>query len=95
MAAKLKNPELFDIVSRFVFVASSMSTTVAFGITALLASATVPLIDPVAFWPSSDKLQNKNPNNRPVAEKARDVPTADRIASDMESPPKGMYGPPN
>src|ERR1039457_5196500 len=74
MAAKLKNPELFDIVSRFVFVASSMSTTVAFGITALLASATVPLIDPVAFWPGSDKLQNRNRTTGPGPKKPRDGP---------------------
>src|SRR5258708_8275586 len=66
-AAKWKNPELFEFVSRFVFVASSVKTTVAFGITALLASTTVPLIDPVAFWPTSGKLQNSNSNKIHVA----------------------------
>jgi hypothetical protein len=72
-AAKLKTPELFETVSRFVFVASSVSVTVAFGMMAPLASVTVPLMFPVAFWPGSDTLQNTIANNSPATVQAREA----------------------
>src|ERR1035441_4257238 len=51
MAAILKNPLPFDTVSRVVLVASSVSTTLAFGTTALLASYTTPLSEQLTPGP--------------------------------------------
>jgi hypothetical protein len=51
MAEILKNPLPFETVSRAVWVASSVSTTLAFGTAASLASYTVPLREQLAFWP--------------------------------------------
>jgi hypothetical protein len=83
----LKNPALFDTVSRFVLVASSVSSTLAFGMTAPLASAAVPLIDPVAFWANKEELQNRTANSRPRTREVRDVKIlVDLIASDMVVP---------
>ena len=53
MAEIVKNPLSFETVSRVVLVASSVSTTLAFGTTALLASYTVALSEPLTFWPKA------------------------------------------
>jgi hypothetical protein len=58
MAEILKNPLPFDTVSRVVFVASSVSTTLAFGTTALLASYTTPLSEQLTFWQKASDGRN-------------------------------------
>src|SRR5258707_1372068 len=60
---------------------------VAFGITALLASTTVPLIEPVEFWPTSDKLLRRNPNKIHAAEKAREVVRTGKVSTDLNMGP--------
>src|SRR5689334_2204933 len=51
-AGKLNKPAAFVVVSRVTLVASFFRTTFAFGITAPERSATIALIEPLAFWPS-------------------------------------------
>jgi len=49
-AAKLKKPEPLEALLYFEPLAAFCRTTLAFGITAPLASVTVPLIVPLADW---------------------------------------------
>src|SRR5690349_16558841 len=68
-AGKLKNPELFDTVSRLTVDASFMRTTVAPGITAPVESVTVPLMDPLADCASAgscktSRIAKNNPAKR-------------------------------
>jgi hypothetical protein len=84
MAAKLKIPDEFEIVSRFELVASSLKITVALGMTAPLASATVPLMFPVALCPTKDRLQNTMANRSAATVQARELKIRlDLIAADI------------
>ena len=58
-ATKLKNPLLFDTVSRVTLVASLVRTILAWGITAPVESVTIPLNEPVEFCPISAELNRK------------------------------------
>jgi hypothetical protein len=59
---------------------------VAFGITAPLASVTVPLMFPVALWPNAEKLQNTIAKSRQITEvKIRlDLNVSDMVVSPLK-----------
>jgi hypothetical protein len=63
---KVENTGVVRYGVAFSFGGLVLRTTVAFGMTAPLESATVPLMDPVALWPNKDKLLNKTVKSKPI-----------------------------